>query len=153
MTDRSSAKTLWEGFALILLPSLVLIGLEIYQLAATVPQLRASQALVDHSIEVMTTAHALELAMQDAERGQRGFLITGDEAYLDPYRSGVQQAPILISKLKQLTRDNPEQQRRWPELENQIDIKLTELKRTIAARRTAGFRCSPANRRDECGRR
>ncbi len=139
MTDRSSAKTLWEGFALILLPSLVLIGLEIYQLAATVPQLRASQALVDHSIEVMTTAHALELAMQDAERGQRGFLITGDEAYLDPYRSGVQQAPILISKLKQLTRDNPEQQRRWPELENQIDIKLTELKSTIAARRTAGF--------------
>ena len=138
MTDRITLKPLWRGLALILLPSVVLVGLETYQIVRTVPQLRQSQAWVDHTIEVMTTAQALGRALRDAERGQRGFLITGDEAYLDPYRSGVQQVPTLLSTLKRLTADNPEQQRRWPDLENQIEIKLTELKRTIDARQKEG---------------
>ena len=126
-----SLKTLWQGLTLILIPSVALIGLEVYQIARNVPELRRSQDLVAHTIEVITATQALERAIQDAERGQRGFLITGDAAYLDPYRKGVQEISADLSKLKQLTADNPEQQRRWPILEHQINIKLDELKRTI----------------------
>jgi CHASE3 domain sensor protein len=132
-------KALWQGLALILLPALALVGLEIYQVARNVPELRRNQDLVSHTIAVITTAQSLERAIQDAERGQRGFLITGNEAYLDPYRSTVPRIPIILSALKELTQDNPEQQRRWSDLGHQIDIKLAELKQTIDTRRTQGF--------------
>jgi PAS domain S-box-containing protein len=134
-----SSLALWQGFALILVPALVLVGTEIYQLARNVPELRRSQDLVAHTIEVRATANALERAVQDAERGQRGFLITGDPAYLEPYRTSLQKIPDVVAKLKQLTLDNPEQQRRWPILQQQLDLKLGELKRTIEARQNEGF--------------
>jgi PAS domain S-box-containing protein len=135
----TSSKALWQGLALILVPALVLVGLQIYQLARNVPELRRSQDLVAHTIEVITATQALERAIQDAERGQRGFLITGNAAYLDPYSKGVRAIPELLARLKQLTADNPEQQRRWPLLEHQINVKLDELKRTIDARQYQGF--------------
>ncbi|MBV8133435.1 MAG: hypothetical protein JO282_13125, partial [Alphaproteobacteria bacterium] len=64
-SDHTSPKTLWQGLALIVIPSLVLVGLEIYQVARNVPELRRSQDLVAHTIEVITTAQALERALQD----------------------------------------------------------------------------------------
>jgi PAS domain S-box-containing protein len=130
---------LWQGLALVVVTAVVLVGLEIYQIVRTVPELRRSQGLVARTIEVIATAQSLQLALQDAERGQRGFLITGDATYLDPYRSGLERIPAILSKLKQLTAGNPEQQRRWPNLESQIDIKLAELKRTVDARQNDGF--------------
>jgi PAS domain S-box-containing protein len=130
---------LWQGLVLIIVPALALIGIEIYQLARNVPELRRSQDLVAHSMEVRATANELERAAQDAERGLRGFLITGNPDYLEPYRTGVKTIPNALAKLKQLTLDNPEQQSRWPLLEKQLDIKLGELKRTIEVRQTDGF--------------
>jgi hypothetical protein len=46
MRDCVSLTPLWRGLALILVPSVLLVGLEIYQLAQIEPRLRASQALV-----------------------------------------------------------------------------------------------------------
>ena len=142
--DRASVKArsrlrLWQGLVLIIVPALALIAIEIYQLARNVPELRQSQDLVAHSMEVRAAANGLERAVQDAERGQRGFLITGDPAYLEPYRTGVKTIPDALAKLKQLTQDNPEQQNRWPLLEQQLELKLGELKRTIEARQNEGF--------------
>jgi len=51
----------------------------------------------------------------------------------------VQEISDALAKVKQLTVDNPEQQRRWPVLEQQINVKLDELKRTIDARQSEGF--------------
>src|SRR5271170_4719507 len=85
----TSPHGLRRGLALILLPTLILVGLEIYKAVSVVPALRESQQLVAHSFEVIGAAHTLDQAMQDAERGQRGFLITGDDAYLKPYDAGM----------------------------------------------------------------
>ena len=60
-----------------MIPAVVLIGLDVYQIAENVPELRQSQDLVAHTIEVITETQALETAIRDTERGQRGFLITG----------------------------------------------------------------------------
>src|SRR5437870_5820329 len=135
----TSPKTLWQGLALILIPSVVLLGIEIFQIVRNVPELERSQERVAHTIDVMTATQALERAIQDTERGQRGFLITGDAKYLDPYKGRVQEISQYLSKLRQLTADNPEQQRRWPILEHQINIKLDELRRSIEARENQGF--------------
>ena len=139
LVQSTSPNGLRRGLTLILLPSLVLVGLEIYKAASIVPRLRESQALVEHSFEVIAAAHTLDQAMQDAERGQRGFLITGDNSYLQPYDGGVGEAPGQLDELRRLTRYNPEQQRRIKILDTEIKTKFAELKQTIEIGRKDGF--------------
>jgi PAS domain S-box-containing protein len=139
LANSTSANGLRRGLMLILLPSLILVGLEVYKAVSLVPVLRQSQAMVAHSFEVIAAAHSLDQAMQDAERGQRGFLITGDQAYLKPYYAGVQETPGKLDELRQLTRDSAEQQRHISLLDTPIKIKFAELKLTIDARRKEGF--------------
>ena len=50
--------------------------------------------------------------MKDAESGERGFLLTGDESYLAPYNSAIAALPRGLKELKDLTSDNPRQQAR-----------------------------------------
>ena len=130
---------LWVGLLLVLVPSLLFMGIVIYQLVGNLPTLRQGQQLVAHTLEVITTADALKRQMQRAESSQRAFLITGNPAYLDPYNAALHDASDLLAKLKLLTADNPEQQRRWPLLERQIDSKREEMRRTIEARQSEGF--------------
>jgi PAS domain S-box-containing protein len=127
------------GLLLVLAPSLLFIGIVIYQLLGNLPALRQGQNLVVHTLEAIATANGLKRDMQRAESNERGFLITGDPAYLDPYKAALQEAYDLFAKLQQLTADNPEQQRRWPILKQQIDFKREELRRTIETRQSEGF--------------
>ena len=48
------------GLALILVPSLILVGVEIYSAGRIVPALQQSQAQVAHSLQVIAAAHALD---------------------------------------------------------------------------------------------
>ncbi len=139
MKVRNLPPAMWLGLALIIASSLAHLWLEIDRGIRVAPQVKLAPERVAHTYEVITTAQALDRAMQDAERGQRGFLITADNTYLDAYHEGTLAAPGLLAKLKQLTLDNPEQQRRWPSLEHQINIKLAELKHTLEVRERQGF--------------
>lgn len=94
---------------------------------------------VTHSHQVRTDIADLLSDLKDAETGQRGFVITGDEAYLEPYESALPQIEKSWDDVKNLTVDNPEQQKSLEQLRPLIDEKLTELKRTIEMRRTLGF--------------
>jgi PAS domain S-box-containing protein len=139
MSVRTPPTGLWLALGVIAAPFLALIALQTYQALYHVPALTRSRDLVVHTFEVISTAQALDQALQDAERGERGFLITGELAYLDPYRTGIRNAPVLLEKLTRLTANNPEQQRRLPNLAHQIDIKLSELQRAVVARERNGF--------------
>jgi methyl-accepting chemotaxis protein len=77
--------------------------------------------------------------VKDAETGQRGFVITGDESFLEFYRPGVEAVGKEVSELRELTSDNPEQQKRIAVLEPLIAEKLAALKQTIELRRRSGF--------------
>ncbi len=76
---------------------------------------------------------------QDAETGQRGFLITGRETYLAPYRQALSKATEALKQLRYLTANSPEQNNDFALLENSINDKFTELSKTIELRRTKGF--------------
>jgi len=71
---------------------------------------------VNHTYEVIRIAESVSAAMVDMETGQRGFLVTGQDEYLEPYFSGEKRSLELINKGKHLTSDNPEQGVRWDEL-------------------------------------
>ncbi|MBV8506579.1 MAG: CHASE3 domain-containing protein, partial [Alphaproteobacteria bacterium] len=129
----------WRSAALIAVPSLALVAIEIYGAIRIGPDLAASQYWVGHTFEVMDTARSLDRSIQDAELGQQGFVITARSEYLDPYRAGIREIPAKLAQLKQLTSDNQDQQRRIGLLEEQIKTRLAFLERVIEARRSEGF--------------
>ena len=119
------------GFALAFL-MLAGIGIVAYR---GINSLANTSRLVTHTHEVLEhIANVLSL-VQDAETGQRGYIITGDEAFLDPYQTGVASVPSVVKELRQLTADNPNQQKRIDEAEPLIAAKLAELKQTVDLRR------------------
>jgi two-component system, sensor histidine kinase len=124
---------------LIVAPFLCLIALESYQLLNRPPSVAVSQKLVSHSMEVILAAQSLRSALQDAERGQRGYLLTGRPAYLEPYRDALRGVPRYLERLSELTANEPDQQRRVAGLAPAVNAKLEELRRTIDADRTAGL--------------
>jgi PAS domain S-box-containing protein len=73
--------------------------------------------------------------MKDSETGQRGYLITGEDRYLEPYNAAVAVIQDRVQRFKHLTEDNPRQQARIPPLEKQISAKLKVENRTIALRK------------------
>ncbi|WP_127753572.1 CHASE3 domain-containing protein [Devosia sp. 1566] len=83
------------------------------------------------SREIRSAATDLRNALVDAETGQRGFLLTGNEAYLEPYTGAVQRLPVLQQRLVTVLAPYPQLREGLVELQSAIDIKLQELARTI----------------------
>lgn len=113
-----------------------LSGLVTYQNTRT---LHDDAQLVTHTQEVLETLGSLLSLTQDAETGQRGFVLTGDVKYLEPYTKAVPQIVDRLSTLRELTSDNPVQVERIPELKARLDLKLAELAETVELRKTSGF--------------
>lgn len=100
---------------------------------------RSAREWTRHTYTVLGTIKDLNLAMRDAETGQRGFLLTGDEDYLAPYRAALGRVTTLQGELQRMTSDNPAQQARLVALAPALQQKLDELALAIELRRTAGF--------------
>ncbi|HUZ30527.1 MAG TPA: CHASE3 domain-containing protein [Xanthobacteraceae bacterium] len=98
-----------------------------------------NDALVEHSHQVRLELADVLSVMKDAETGQRGYVITGDESYLDPYKSALNALPATLADLRKLTADSAEQQRRLASITPIIETKLNELKAAVDLRRAQGF--------------
>ena len=94
---------------------------------------------VRRSYVMIVALSELTSVIKDAETGQRGYLLTGVDAYLEPYRTADASIPNLIKQLRDLTADSPNQQRRLAQASSLIEAKMAELKQTIDLRRTQGF--------------
>lgn len=99
----------------------------------------ANDEAVTHSHEVQNALTSLLSQLKDAETGQRGYVITGEESYLEPYRSGVEGAPVLLDRVQQLTVDNASQQQRLADLKPLVERRFALLKQVIDIRRAQGF--------------
>lgn len=93
--------------------------------------LTEKEYLVDHSKKVIYTIREILLALEDAETSQRGYIITGDSAYLKSYVSSLDSASLFQKQLKDLTLDNPTQQEHIRELDGFIKTKIDLLNVTI----------------------
>jgi PAS domain S-box-containing protein len=91
-----------------------------------------------HTYEVLGNLDETLARLVDAETGQRGYLLTGDEGYLEPYRAAIKNIDQTIGNLKSLTSDNPNQQKRIQILEPLVGKKRAELQRTIDLRKNEG---------------
>jgi methyl-accepting chemotaxis protein len=124
-------KKVAAGFA-VAFALLAVIGLVAYR---SIDVLTKTSALVGHTHQVLEEVAHVLADMTAAETGQRGFVITGDPAFLDPYQIALASVLQDEKDLRGLTTDNPNQQRRLDEAEPLIATKLAELKKVIDLRR------------------
>jgi CHASE3 domain sensor protein len=99
----------------------------------------ASERWVRHSHEVIENLQDLDGAMETVESTYRGFVITGDENSLQAYRAAVARSEQAETNTRNLTVDNPVQQRRMPSLVNLADRQVQFAESVISLRRTKGM--------------
>lgn len=97
-------------------------------------QLQQNRERVRHTNKVLLALEATESVMKDAETGQRGFIITGRELYLEPFDAAMSQIDEVLRELDALTVDNPVQQAKLPKLRELVAERLAELRFAIAIR-------------------
>ncbi|MGY8564484.1 response regulator [Paracidovorax citrulli] len=134
-TQQATAfRTLWPLLAVMLffLGSGFLAG-------KNIRTIRDGNALVIRSQETMTALGDVLSAVQDAETGQRGYLLTGDESYLEPYRTALGLASTRLDTVEKALADDPAQGDRLKLLARRVQDKLDELHETIELRRAQGL--------------
>ncbi|HEY9655402.1 MAG TPA: CHASE3 domain-containing protein, partial [Crinalium sp.] len=92
-----------------------------------------------HTYAVLGELEALLSQLRSAETGQRGYLLTSKDEYLQPYRNAVTVLDSKLRTLRSLTADNPTQQGKLDTLEPLVKAKLAELNQTIELRQQKGF--------------
>src|SRR5882724_6013271 len=90
---------------------------------------------VTRTLQVLEQLESILSLVKDAETGQRGFLLTGEDPYLEPNINAKAQLPEAFRKARQLVADDEVQQQRLTALELAVSQKLAELDRVIALRR------------------
>ncbi|ALN73897.1 sensor histidine kinase [Aureimonas sp. AU20] len=88
------------------------------------------EGLRDTSL-VQSSALTFLSRLQDAETGQRGYILTGNSTFLEPYERSVGQVPADLERLKSATADDPEQARQVDHLGELLNAKIQELTRTV----------------------
>ncbi len=98
----------------------------------------ANQKIVETHRAIVSLKNLL-LQLQDAETGQRGYLLTGEDGYLGPYLNARGAIAIEFEKVAERTRDNVGQRDRLGFLKQRIAAKLDEMAQTIDLRKTQGL--------------
>ena len=124
---RRSKRNLLLGFGFSLIILILSSGLSYI----SIKQLLDSQRAVEHTSNVESDLNNLISRMKDAETGQRGFLLTGNSEFLEPYNGARADIAEYFNHVQLLTADNPQQQKDFPLLESYLETKFKLIDRSI----------------------
>lgn len=127
-------KKVGAGFALsgVILVLIAMVGFR------TSESLIENDRWVEHTHEVRSSLSELGARLLEIEGSTRGFVISGEDSFLDPYRAALAASHGLFAQLRSLTADNATQQRRLDALSPLIDERLAHAKRSIELRGSGG---------------
>lgn len=137
----SFANRLLAGFSL----SLVLVFGVGYSSYRSITELNADNKLVGHTYEVIQKIDDLEQQLVDVETGMRGYVITGNQQFLDLYKVAIGAIPSHIDRLQQLTIDNANQQASISLLRPITMEKLEDFENKVSLRTEKGFESAQAS--------
>ncbi len=112
------------------------IGLISYQ---STNELIETSRKENHTYQVLSQIEDLNLQLTKAETGQRGYIITGEQRYLEPYNAAMQSLNQTFKELQKLTLDNPNQQNRLNMLEPLLTERMAVMKNVIDLRQNQGL--------------
>ncbi|WP_315791726.1 response regulator [Fischerella sp. JS2] len=92
-----------------------------------------------HTYEVINELDDLISQLKDIETAQRGYIITGEQRYLQPYNNALPNIQQNLKDLRKLTADNPQQQIRLDNIEPLINQRLAVAQKSINLRNNQGF--------------
>jgi signal transduction histidine kinase/ActR/RegA family two-component response regulator len=109
-------------------------------------------AASDHGTNIRETADDILKLLLDAETGERGYVITGDEVLLKPLEAAVTALPERFDQLVDLTRDEPELLKEAITLHATSELMLDSQLKVVQLRRSQGFFTASAAIREGEGR-
>ncbi|MEO8269369.1 MAG: CHASE3 domain-containing protein, partial [Aureliella sp.] len=101
-------------------------------------ELHENRLKVQHTGQVLAALRDLEAAVMEAESRQRGFLITANEAYIEPFNDAIRRANYSLDSIFSLTQDNAKQQESIQELRALLDERNAELQLALNRRVSQG---------------
>lgn len=110
MFKNVSFKAMLAGGNVIILALVVLISTILF---FSIGSLIESSRWVEHTHSVLEHTSSLGKSMVDMETGQRGFMLTGNDDFLEPYHAGMKLFEKQIEEAKELVDDNPPQVKRF----------------------------------------
>src|SRR5579863_7229486 len=133
----SSSRQRWlkiatPGIAALVLISIVGVSYRQWE------QFRHANADATQARDVKTSSDRVLFDLIDAETGQRGYLLTGENLYLAPYNKALRALPGDLAALKTLLETSPGGPQKFNELNLLVNKKLLELSQSIEIRRTQG---------------
>ncbi|OQP87765.1 hypothetical protein BTR14_04190 [Rhizobium rhizosphaerae] len=131
-----------------LLPASVILAAGIVLNIRTHDLLSDHRDLVVHTHEVIEMSKDVLIGLDDAETGQRGYLLSSDTAYLKPYVHARERLAWMAPKLKEMVSDNPDQTARADQLQALINLKLAELAHAITVHDEQGVQAAILVERD-----
>lgn len=119
---------------ILLLLAVVIIGLNTWLALSAVNSLLQSEYWVDHTWQCINQVERIISSAKDAETGNRGYLLTGDKSYLEPYLIATRNLPTELNRFGELSADNPAQLARLQDLRTTINRRLDLLQQGIDLR-------------------
>ena len=101
-------------------------------------QLLVQSTWAEHSRVVLEAVHKMTASVADAAAAQRGFVITGDQAFVEPFQRDLREASDGLRALRELTSDNADQQRRIDAIAPLLAERLKRLSELTDLRRARG---------------
>src|SRR5450432_3176584 len=127
---QSLTRNLAIGFGFSLL---VLLGSSVASYVS-IRNLLNSSEWINHTYEVISNLNDVVSPVREAETAQRGFLITNDPVYLDPFHGSFEESLSALEKVKVLTADNVQQQVRCEQLRELINKRFNKLETLIRSK-------------------
>ncbi|WP_166423505.1 sensor histidine kinase [Paraglaciecola sp. 20A4] len=108
-----------------------IIGINLSIALGTVNQLSSVQTSLDKTSNIIMRLESLHLSVVVAESGQRGYLLTEYEEYLNPYHTELQSLDAKIKQVREIKSDIGSQKELIDELLILVDAKIHELTSTV----------------------
>jgi signal transduction histidine kinase len=105
-----------------------------------------------HTYQVSGAIDVLLLDLENMETGQRGYIITGQDIFLEPYNAGLADVNKTFQTLQKLTADNSVQQKNLAQMKPLIDAKIADMQNNISLRTNSGFPAAQANVSNDTGK-
>jgi CHASE3 domain sensor protein len=134
MPNNSSSSVI-KNLQVVFFISTVLLIISIGSSLFSTQKLVTSSEEVNHTHQVLIDAENLISYMKDAETGQRGYIITLDPTFLEPYDDARKNVIKTYENLMNITVDNPVQQKNLPAAKMYIDKKFDQMQTVINTKR------------------
>lgn len=131
MPLRAASDSVIRQLQIVFSISVFLLMVSLFASFYSTQKLIKNSELVNQTNEVLIEAENIISFMKDAETGQRGFLITDDPSFLEPYNGAYEKTATAYHRISALTLNNPVQQKYLAEVKSLYQAKFDQMQHVI----------------------